>query len=306
MELYIDAITHGVDDLVILEKQKEYGPIIIDINLKISCENKRLYNEKLILNIAKKYIDTIKLYLDISKDKLKFVLLEKNYADKKDQLYKDGFHIMFPSISTNEKIRHLIRYKVVEMCNNDNTFDGYLNNADDIIDKAVVSSNSWFLYGSKKPGSQTYKLTKIFNNELNIVYDHIKEEFYNNSGEIINNGYYYDDETIINYLSIRNKKNITKLNNQYTESDIEDLINNQCKELDKNFKNQKDKYIIELDNQCIELDNQCIELYNQCIKLNEKCIKNRFLHLVEFEKPRRIAEKYIKHKSFNIKKHLLL
>ena len=144
----------------------------------------------------------------------------------------------------------------------------------------LIKQNSWFLYGSKKPGSQTYKLTKIFNNELNIVYDHIKEEFYNNYGEIINNGYYYDDETIINYLSIRNKKNITKLNNQYTESDIEELINNQCKELDKNFKNQKDKHIIELDNQCIELDNQCIELdnqcielYNQCMKLNEKCIK---------------------------------
>ena len=144
MKLYIDAITHGVDNLVILEKQKEYGPIIIDINLKISCENKRLYNEKLILNIAKKYIDTIKLYLDISKDKLNFVLLEKNYPDKKEQLYKDGFHIMFPSISTNEKIRHLIRYKVVEMCNNDNTFDGYLNNADNIINKAEFMVFIWF------------------------------------------------------------------------------------------------------------------------------------------------------------------
>ena len=227
MDLYINAITHGVDDLVILEKQKEYAPIIIDIDLKIPCEdynNKRLYNEKLILNIAKKYIDTIQIYLNVSKKNLNFVLLEKNHADKKDQIYKDGFHIMFPLISTNEKIRHLIRYKVVKMCNDEKIFDGYLNDADDIIDKAVVSSNAWFLYGSRKPGSQTYKLTKIFNNKLKVVYDHIKEEVYNDSGELIETGC-YDDETIIKYLSIHNKifskKYATKLNNQCMESDID-------------------------------------------------------------------------------------
>ena len=228
MELYINAIKNGVDDLVILEKQKEYAPIIIDIDLKIPCENydnKRLYDNKLILNIAKKYIDTIQIYLNVKKDNLDFVLLEKNHADKKDHIYKDGFHIMFPLISTNEKIRHLIRYKVVEMCNQEKLFDGFLNGADDIIDKAVVSSNSWFLYGSKKPGSQTYKLSKIFTRKLKVVYDHNKKEVYDrNSEKVIENGS-YDDEDIIKYLSIHGKifckKYATKLNNECAESDID-------------------------------------------------------------------------------------
>jgi P4 family phage/plasmid primase-like protien len=228
MDLYIAAINNGVNDLVILEKQKEFAPIIIDIDLKIpheNYENKRLYNDKLILNIAKKYIDTIQLYLNVKKDNLNFVLLEKKHADKKDLIYKDGFHIMFPLISVNSKIRHLIRHKVVQLCNEDNTFERYSNNSDDIIDKAVVSSNGWFLYGSSKPGSQIYKISKIFTKKLKVIYDHNKKEIYdNNTGEIIEEGC-YDDEQIINYLSIHgtlfSKKYATKLQNEYVESDID-------------------------------------------------------------------------------------
>jgi len=64
MSLYIKAINSGIKDFSILERQKEFAPIIVDIDLEMPTEdykiNTRLYNNKLILNIIKKYINAIK------------------------------------------------------------------------------------------------------------------------------------------------------------------------------------------------------------------------------------------------------
>ena len=251
LELYIEAIDKGVDDLVILEKPREYAPIIIDIDLKISSENyenKRLYNKELIYYIAEKYIEAIKTYLNVKDKKLIFGLFEKNNADNKDLIYKDGFHIVFPFISTNVKIRHLIRYKVVQICNQDNIFKDYLNKADDIIDKAVVSSNSWFLYGSRKPGSQIYKLTKIYAHNLKVIYNHKKKESYDNE-EI------YENEDIIRLFSIHDKrftvKKATKLKDECIESDIDA----ECEKLGigTNIRNEK-SIMINSSSKDIEID----------------------------------------------------
>jgi len=50
-------------------------------------------------------------------------------------------------------------------------FNEFIENVDKIIDKAVVSSNGWFLYGSKKPNGELYKLTKIYNWDLENIFN---------------------------------------------------------------------------------------------------------------------------------------
>ena len=80
----------------------------------------------------------------------KVCLLEKDNPTEKDSVYKDGFHVMFPELVVETKIRHLIRDKVVKQCESDNIFESFSNTPNKIIDKAVVSYNSWFLYGGKK------------------------------------------------------------------------------------------------------------------------------------------------------------
>ena len=47
----------------------------------------------------------------------------------------------------------MIYNEVVERCNEDLIF-GIENKANEIIDKAVVSKNSWFLFGSTKPNNK--------------------------------------------------------------------------------------------------------------------------------------------------------
>lgn len=183
IKLYSDAINHNVDDLSILEVQPEYGPIIVDIDLKnpIDCEtyssNGRLYDNDLIMTVIEKYKHAITTYLEI-KDTKKFIIgvFEKPQKTELNDVYKDGFHIIFPDIIADIPTRHLLRHKVVEMCKEENIFETFIEDVDKIIDKAVVSSNGWFLYGSKKPAGHLYELTRLYDYNLDVIYNYNQTE----------------------------------------------------------------------------------------------------------------------------------
>ena len=233
MKLYTKAIEGNISDLSILEIQKEYSPIIVDIDLKIPIENyldnSRLYDETLIFNIIKKYKKVISLYLDYNKSEFSVCLFEKGKPTEIDDICKDGFHLIFPTICTTSDIRHLLRYKVVELCNQDNTFASFIDNSDIIIDKSVVSSNGWFLYGSKKPTGQLYKLTSVYDDDLlkfsltgNIIKYlslHWDPDKYskNNTNKIINKNEI--DVEIVKYDI--SKKKVQNIKNVITDSKLE-------------------------------------------------------------------------------------
>ena len=225
MAFYIKAIEGGVTDFSILETQKEYAPIIVDIDLEIPSEDykigNRLYSNEMVLNIAKKYIETINKYLDVEQENLKVCFFEKQRPQEKNGNYKDGFHLLFPELCVQTQVRHLIRYNVVKMCENDNTFENYTNGPDKIIDKAVVSTNSWFLYGSTKPNGLLYTLSNIYDSELNIKYDkHLQYDPL--TGE---DNTPYSMDTLINYFSLQSKsyrkKRATPLQDEFVDSDID-------------------------------------------------------------------------------------
>ena len=210
LNLYAKAIKAGVSDFSILETQKEYSPIIVDIDLEALEENyssgERLYDEDMIINIISKYNESINHYLNVSngtlKDNIKCFVFEKKNPTNKDDTLKDGFHLIFPDTCVHTKIRHLIRNRVVKHCVKDNTFDGFLNSPEKIIDKAVVSTNGWFLYGSKKPNGYLYDLTKIYDNNLNIIYTHDNSSDSPDSAD----SEYYKTSTLIKFLSLQNEK----------------------------------------------------------------------------------------------------
>jgi hypothetical protein len=228
LSLYTTAIDAGITDLSILEVQKEYAPLIVDIDLESIEENypnnKRLYTDEMIRQIISKYNDSIKYYLNISngklKNELKCYLFEKSKPTNKEGILKDGFHLIFPDTCVQTKLRHLIRNKVVESCINDNIFCDFTNSPDKIIDKAVVSTNGWFLYGSKKSSGYLYELTKIYDIKLNIIYNHNKAEGMHSEEE------YYKTKKLIKYLSIQDEKYDKEhaTNTNYSEHEI----NTQC------------------------------------------------------------------------------
>ena len=96
-ELYAEAINYGCA-YSIAEKQEEYGPLIIDIDIEIPSENytndTRLYNNEMIFNIIDTYREVINNYLDVESDALVASLFEK-----KETIIKDGF-ILCCTVST--------------------------------------------------------------------------------------------------------------------------------------------------------------------------------------------------------------
>ena len=244
MKLYKRAIDNGVDDFSILECQrKDYGPILIDIDIKIPIdnyeENKRLYDNNLVMNILNKYIKVINKYLDIrakTAEKIKIYFLEKDTVTLSDSVCKDGFHIVIPHICPVPQIRHVIRHEVVKLCEEEKTFEGFIEGADKIIDKAVVSSNSWFLYGSMKPMASKYKLTKVFDYKLNTVYDSKNVDELSSDSDDNN----YSVKELISDLSIRSSRYIKniRLHEDFTESDVDAL----CDKLALNVKVDKTNF----------------------------------------------------------------
>ena len=241
-DLYINAINNGVDNLTILEIQQDYSPIIIDIDLKIPIDNykknTRLYNNEMIKNIIKNYITIINEYLKMP-EQISICLFEKQYPTESDDICKDGFHIYIPEIITSTTIRHLIRDRVVKLYSHDNLFEEFIEIPDKIIDKSVVSANGWLLPGSRKPTGQVYKLTRIYNKDLQIIHNQMDLDTA------------YDNEKIIKYFSLnigkRNlKKYATLVKDSWTESELDaeikkNNLNMNIKPNDTIFNNTKDK-----------------------------------------------------------------
>jgi hypothetical protein len=95
-------------------------------------------------------------------------VFEKIEPTKKETEYKDGIHIMFPHICTINQLQHIMRKDFINQINALDLF-GKLplsNDVDDIVDKAVIEANNWLMYGSKKPNSNKYTLSRIYNRDL--------------------------------------------------------------------------------------------------------------------------------------------
>ena len=214
IKLYIDAVNNGVNDFSILEKQGEFSRVIVDVDLiKSDVNNKRLYNEKLIKKVSKYYIKSIKKYLNVNDEDLNINVFEKESAtEKQDNKYKDGFHLICPNIVTNIKTRTNIYNNVLKLCVKNNIFDEF-ENKEKALDEAIIFKNSWFLYGSKKPDGQTYKLTKIYNNDLDEL------EFNYNDSEIIKNMSLFK-------ISEKHQKEIKEDNEEFNNEIVTTDINN--------------------------------------------------------------------------------
>ena len=152
-KLYAEAIDYGLI-FNIAEKPKDYGPILIDIDLEIPLEDynerKRLYNDDMIYEIINTYREVLLEYLDLEPNELLASIFEKEYPTIKTSIVKDGFHIIFHALIIHYKLRLIIRNKVVQKLEKSELFNKFLKPINDIIDKAVVNTNCWLLPGSKK------------------------------------------------------------------------------------------------------------------------------------------------------------
>lgn len=168
IKLYSKGVQLGCK-LSLCEMQKEYGPVKVDIDLEKPSDDvkkdDRLYTPEMILETVNIYRKSIKTYLDVSHGQIQAFILEKEAPTNKGVTLRDGFHIIFPHINANYKIRHQIRKDSLEQARELGLFDGFTKNVDTIIDGAVVNSSPWLMYGSKKSIGGTYSLTQVLSHD---------------------------------------------------------------------------------------------------------------------------------------------
>ena len=201
-------ILSNTDEYYLVERHLEdKSNLIIDIDIK-QTTNERKITDKIIekiIEIINKIIDHVYVY--INNDKTVYIL-QREGLYKKDNIYKDGLHIIYPEIVGNYKILYLIRDLILE---NTKWLEEYsITKIEDIIDKSVIKSNGLVMYGGKKPGLDEYKLIKIYDNDMNIV---------NNK---------YSKKELLDILSIRNKNSeilISKISNEYLDDIFDDDYN---------------------------------------------------------------------------------
>jgi len=206
--LYKRAINEGTE-IYLSEVHRNQGPIIIDIDVKYPKDLKtegRVYKQFLdaLLDIYNKIISH---YLVVEENDFLAFVFEKSVPTDKGDYYKDGVHIMYPKICASNKLQFVMRNDLLVKINEGKLFEdmGFINKAEDIIDKAVIETNNWMLYGSCKPGTPPYVLTQVFNFEL-------KEQDKSK----------WENEYIYEQLSIRKfgPENLTEYKDDYDDKKI--------------------------------------------------------------------------------------
>ena len=173
---YSNFVYEG-ETLHLAEKLQGFIPVLVDIDLKVEfTEDKtQLYTVDQLKNIVRNYQDVLKNILaDCKPENLYCFVLEKpSYkveAGGKEYI-KNGFHLQFINtfLTKNDHENHLIP-RVRKRVNKDQTFKSLgFERSGDLID-GCVTRNPWLMYGSSKAeGMIPYKLTKIYNEKLDII-----------------------------------------------------------------------------------------------------------------------------------------
>ena len=187
----------------LIERHIDCGPIVIDLDFRFAPtalerqhtgEHIKRFLEALYLEIQEYFVFTNK------SDELIAFVFERDSPYKDRSHLKDGVHIVLPYIVSEPNVQYLIRSNILKKMEELFGDLPLKNSYSDVYDRAVINRNGWFMYGSTKPCCGPYKLTYIFDSEL----DELDAEM-------------FADEDFVQLFSIRNKEDLTILNEEHIE-----------------------------------------------------------------------------------------
>ena len=191
--LYSDAL-EGNDDLYITEKHRHISPIVIDLDFRFNLgvgrgDSKRRYTRDHVAQILDVYCEEICKLFDVNQfrvfvmEKPRPVRVSKgdnkagagagvtappsvngdaDAADNSNKMLKDGIHIVIPDVVSKPSVQYVLRNNVIKRFGKFFEGFGVVNKLEDIIDEAVIERNNWLMYGSKKPGGESYEITEAY------------------------------------------------------------------------------------------------------------------------------------------------
>lgn len=152
------------------ERPQQHMIIKIDLDFKFDLDQStRKYDTTLVVGMIELYHKAIRHYMDVTDEQLKAFVFERDAPYKDKGNTKDGVHIMYPYIICDTEIQHLIREHVLLGCQTVLASMECKNAIDDIVDKSVISTNGWLMYGCSKPVAKPYRLTHVYDAEFNAL-----------------------------------------------------------------------------------------------------------------------------------------
>lgn len=156
----------------------DYSCICIDFDFKRNeipqtCvgKNRHIFDSTFIENVIELYIISL---IDMGVNPKSgynafssFVFYRSSGYMNKNNIYKDGFHILFPSIGLSYPNQYELRRRVVKDLKTDKwnvAWDSIatINTIDDVVDESVIQRNAWILFGNSKPNLEPYKLISAY------------------------------------------------------------------------------------------------------------------------------------------------
>lgn len=188
------------------ERPLKVKPITIDIDLKYPADYAtRQHTERHIDKLLELYAQAIITHVDMPQGApIDAYVFQRKDPYPKNGNMKDGLHILYPDICIDTDIQHVIRTEVLKKIDQflDNPEIGSLpvkNTPDDVVDRAVISTNNWMMYGCMKMQLKPYKLTGIYRlNKPNPDQEMRFEQLQTGTTSL------EDIETLVNHLSTHN------------------------------------------------------------------------------------------------------
>ena len=238
-------IVNGNDNKLLVEKMRDYFPLVIDIDLKYNDKfTDRQYTpettQKLVEYLWKKIRECIQINDIVGKGQVFLMEKESPYpCSKKDYQTKDGIHLAFPEIIIEKKAFK----KIINLVQEDNkikeifsTFVIENGTGPDNEGKQILDSSfsSWQLYGCGKEGESPYLLTKVYNfsedGSASPIDDDIFAEYYSDSIDIMKSlsMCYRNKSNVILTESFSKlfKQNTTNHSSVNSMKDDDDIYNN--------------------------------------------------------------------------------
>lgn len=204
-------------DVHLVEVQHDVGPLVVDLDFRFNSNTR--YNNNTILDVVENIVTVVDKYYDVDDDNFKIYVFEKpsntKIQNSNDTIqYKDGLHLQLPFIPMHHLVRQAIIKDLRDMIKANDTF-GLLDlacNVEDIFDLSVARRNAWMVYGSCKPNCSPYKLTRIYNKNLELETNHHSN---NELVELLSVSIFANDEPLKSKIEVRHESNKNKIKDRH-------------------------------------------------------------------------------------------
>jgi len=147
------------------ERQRDIGPLVIDLDFRLREPRRQHTSAQLECFIFTVFEELIRMHQDISLGEIEVFVMEKpSINEVSSELIKDGVHI-FVGLSMDKTIKEMLRNRLLSRMDQlwDDLKPQLTNDWDSVIDGGVMKgSTGWQLYGSRKPGHESYRVVSFY------------------------------------------------------------------------------------------------------------------------------------------------